>query len=476
MIDDAASTTLPRTPHSDGLGDMGRGLIEAMADEVVLVDHNGVVLAANTAWQKFCADNGGDTDSFYVGSNYFTICGTATGDCTAEAPVVNQGLQKLLRDGGEFRCEYPCDSITEKRWFELTAARMPWGGAHALLIQHRNITARHREIEDIERASLDEGVLSALVATTRDAILTYDLDGKILTWNPAARSLYKYTDKEVIGRSLEILYPEGWPKRVSDYRDEIIAGTLKSFEATRVGKDGTERMVWVTCAPIRAASGEIIAISNIHRDVTELRRAEEARDIITKEVIHRAKNMLAIVSSIQRQTARNATTMEEFNEKFGNRISALSDTTDLLVQGNWTTVGLDKLVNRHLSPFVHHIGQSVRIGGPSVELLPQAVQTIGMSLHELATNSAKYGALRGESGVIDVTWQVHTEGGAPRLRFEWLESGIKFEAQTKSAGFGHTVLTSLARSMLGAEVAFEPVSNAVRWMLDVPHEHFRSLA
>ncbi len=89
------------------------------------------------------------------------------------------------------------------------------------------------------------------------AILSYDLDSNIVTWNRAAQRLYGYTAEEAVGQSLEILYPPDWPKRVTEYRDEIIAGTLRSFEAIRVAKDGSERNVWITCAPIRFPDGAI---------------------------------------------------------------------------------------------------------------------------------------------------------------------------------------------------------------------------
>ncbi|MEY8880270.1 sensor histidine kinase, partial [Donghicola sp. XS_ASV15] len=281
----------------------------------------------------------------------------------------------------------------------------------------------------------------------------------------------------VVGKSLEILYPEGWPKRLTEYRDEIIAGRLTGFEAVRVAKDGSERQVWITCAPIRSPEGDVIAVSNIHRDVTELRKAEEARELITQEVIHRAKNMLTIVSSIQRQTARNATSLEDFHEKFGNRIAALSETTDMLVQGSWTTVALDRLVERHMAPFMQGVAHKVRVDGPVVELLPQAVQTIGMSLHELATNSAKYGALQTETGAIEITWRIEMGStGQPQMRFEWLENGIHFRAPEGRSGFGQTVLTSLSQSMLNAEAAFEATPNSLRWKLAMPANHFRDLA
>ncbi len=221
-----------------------------------------------------------------------------------------EGLAGILDGDPLFRCEYPCDSPSEKRWFEITASPLDFSGGRHIIVQHRNITTQHLKLLATEEAHVRAETLAALVASTSDAILSSDLDGSVVTWNRAAQRLYGYTAEEAVGQSLEILYPPDWPKRVTEYRDEIIAGTLRSFEAIRVAKNRSERNVWITCAPIRSADGAIHSISNVHRDVTEIHRAEQAREIIAQEVIHRAKRTLAVANSIHRQTARSANSLE----------------------------------------------------------------------------------------------------------------------------------------------------------------------
>lgn len=328
----------------------------------------------------------------------------------------------MLASGTPFRCEYPCDSPTVKRWFELTASRLRHGGADFLIVQHRNISERKAEQREIEAAFIQSNAMAALIATSNDAILSYDLDGNILTWNPAAEQLYGYSAAEIVGCSLERLYPPNWAKRVDQYRDEIIAGQLTRFEAPRVAKDGTVHEVWIACAPIRSPAGEVVAISNIHRDVTEIRRAEKARDLIAKEVIHRAKNMLSIVMAIQRQTARRASSLEAFNSAFEARLQSLAQSTDLLVQSDWTTVSIAQLIDRHLEPFVDPGDRRIERLGPEIALRPQGVQTLGMALHELATNSVKHGALSHGDGRIGITWALARDNGQ-ELQLSWAESG-----------------------------------------------------
>ncbi|WP_323763567.1 PAS domain S-box protein [Marinovum sp.] len=453
-----------------GLGALD--LLEAMHDEVVMLDATGRIVAVNAAWRRFCIENGGDEDTCYLGQSYFQTCNTAEGDSSAEARLIATGLQKVLINGQPFRCEYPCDSPTLKRWFELTANRLQHDGAVYLIVQHRNITTRKSEQREVEEAFIKASAMTALIATSNDAIISYDLRGRIITWNPSAERLYGYRADEAVGRPLELIYPEGWPKPVSQYRDEIIAGRLERFEAPRVAKDGTVHEVWIACAPIRSPEGEVVAISNIHRDVTEIRRAEKAREVIAGEVIHRAKNMLSIVMAIQRQTARRAGSLEEFNTAFEARLRSLSQSTDLLVQSNWTTVSLSQLIDRHLEPFIELGDGRIERIGPDIDLRPQCVQTIGMALHELATNSVKHGALRDGHGRIGIRWSLEA-GADARLHLCWDETGVPMAPVAPAAkGFGSTVLTTLAPSMLAAQSAYDIGRDGVTWSIRVPDEHF----
>lgn len=460
------------TAAADDLSDM-LGLLNALDDEVAILNASGRIIAANTAWESFRAENGGEAERCSVGSDYLAVCTSADGSSSTGARIVADGLRATLDTGKTFHCEYPCNSPTEKRWFELTANRYLRDGETYLIVQHRNISKRRIEREEIEQAYINASAMAALIASTSDAVICYNLDGNIITWNPSAERLYGYDKRDILGRSLETLYPEGWPKRVTSYRDEIIAGKLRDFEATRVAKDGTAREVWISCAPIRNADGEIIAISNIHRDVTEVRNAERARDLIANEVIHRAKNMLSVVSAIQRQTARTAETLDDFKQSFGARLASLSKSTDLLVHNAWTSVALSRLVEDHLEPFTSaETDPYLAVSGPLIDLQPESVQTIGMAIHELATNSAKYGVLRQRRGQVAITWHIDQASGD--LHFRWLETGMDIDGKPSRTGFGHSVLTSYATTVLDAPAAYEVNGDGITWDIKVPASHFHA--
>ena len=442
--------------------------INAMTDEVVVLDDKGHIVATNMAWNAFSDTNAGDA-AYYHGLNYFDICNSASGPSSTEASMVHEGLRSVLKTGEPFQCEYPCDSPDVKRWFEMNAFRLINSDDRFLVVSHRNVTVRRISQSDVTDAHAQSEFLSALVATTNDAVLTYDLDGRIITWNRSAERLYGYTAEEAIGQSLEMLYPADWPKTIEQYRDEIIAGKLTNFEATRVDKNGEERLVWISCAPIRGADGDIVSISNIHRDITEVRQAEKARDTIAHEVIHRAKNMLSVVSAIHRQTARSATSLEEFNKVFGARIMSLGTSTNLLVSGEWSPVPLARLLESQLAPFVPRETALVRHKGLDVVLDPDAVQVVGMAIHELATNSAKYGVLLQETGVIDINWS-HSAAG---LELSWKENSRTDPVNREKGGFGKTVLTSMAPTMLKAQAGYELNDDGVHWQIVIPQSYIQ---
>lgn len=451
-----------------------RDLFDALTDEAVVLNGDGVIIDANQSWRRFCRENGGPAETGFVGADYIDICARATGPSSAEASVAADGIRRVLGGEPSFFCEYPCDSPTEKRWFEMVVAPLEVDGTRHVIITHRNISTRKREQHAAEAGFIEAELLSSLVATSHDAILSFDLDGRITTWNPAAERMYGYSREEAVGRSLEMLYPSGWPVPVTQYRDDIIAGKLRSFEVTRVAKSGEEKLIWVSAAPIRNRQGEVVMISNIHRDITVLQRAQEAREIMAREVLHRFKNLLTVVNAIQRQTQRNAGSLEEFGEIFARRISALSRSADLLLSGNWDAAPLADLVKLQLGPFRDGTEASFAHSGPDVLVGPSAVQVIGMALHELATNSAKYGALRSAEGAVEITWQAEDVGGVSHLRLTWLETGLAQDAPKSggAGGFGRIVLDTLPASMLTAQPSHEVSAERVVWTVAIPPEHF----
>ncbi len=252
-----------------------QSLIDAMKDGAAIIAADGTILWVNDTWRKFAAANEGDTADEYIGVNYLDVCRQSSDAGDELARRVGTGIGGVLSGGEEFSTEYPCHSPTEKRWFEIIARPFGLSDQKYALIAHRNVTSRVEASVEASHAEQNVENLAAIVATMPDAVIAFDLDGKIISWNAAAYKLYGYERDEVIGESIEILYPPNWPAKVSDYIADIITRELRSFDVVRQTKYGDKRTIAVTAAPIRSITGEIIGIYNVHRDVTDERAAEQ---------------------------------------------------------------------------------------------------------------------------------------------------------------------------------------------------------
>src|SRR6185312_13671571 len=159
-------------------------------------------------------------------------------------------------------------------------------------------------------------------------------------------------------------------------------------------------------------------------NITENRRQTEHLQILMKELQHRTNNPFTVIQAMARQTARNSNTFAEFEKQFGSRIQGLSHSNTLLIEQDWKGASLDKLIEVQLAPFVGTDTVRVETVGPPVTLAAGAVQTLGLALHELATNASKYGALSVPGGRVVLSWSFGNESSAPEsFRMEWREQG-----------------------------------------------------
>jgi two-component sensor histidine kinase len=203
---------------------------------------------------------------------------------------------------------------------------------------------------------------------------------------------------------------------------------------------------------------ELNAISDTLADAsTWLIKDEQAKSQMVRELNHRVKNTLASVLSIARQTALKSDDIPEFFDAFSGRIVALSQAHDALSEGQWIEADITELVRRVCTTMAEP--ERIRTEGPPVPLHPRAAVTMGMVLHELSTNAAKYGALANAKGTIAIEWSVqpHAEGG-PQFAFDWTEQGGPPVTEPERKSFGTRFITdSIHHELKGsAEFDFRP--------------------
>jgi two-component sensor histidine kinase len=143
-----------------------------------------------------------------------------------------------------------------------------------------------------------------------------------------------------------------------------------------------------------------LSIVGTCQDITERKEREEKEHLLMREMNHRGKNMLTVVDAIAHQTA--TTGPEDFAARFSERIRALAANQDLLVGNEWRGVDVEGLVRAQLAHFADLVGFRIAVDGPTLRLNAAAAQAIGLALHELATNAAKYGGLSVDAGRVDV--------------------------------------------------------------------------
>ena len=189
------------------------------------------------------------------------------------------------------------------------------------------------------------------------------------------------------------------------------------------------------------------------------------RNSLTRELNHRVKNTLANVLSIIALTRRRAGNLDEFVVGLDGRIRALSATHDLLTQSDWGTTLIRSVVDAELAPYVHTEDHHVKISGPDIQLAPNDALSLGLAIHELATNAAKYGALTRAGGEVAVEWNLI----APNLvRLEWRERGGPPVSAERGRGFGTDLIEKIVANELDNPVKLEFNEEGVTCTMTIP--------
>jgi two-component sensor histidine kinase len=186
-----------------------------------------------------------------------------------------------------------------------------------------------------------------------------------------------------------------------------------------------------------------------------------------REVNHRAKNLLTVVQVIARHTAKSSRP-EDFAERLIQRLQGLSQSQDLIVGGDWQQVALADLVRAQLNQLGVAIAERVHIAGEPVTVTPAAAQSIGMALHELASNALKYGALSSNDGQVSIAWLRSRQGQGRRFLMTWSEHAGPPVPTPKYRGFGRMLIEEITAAAVGGEVECRFERSGMYWKLDAP--------
>lgn len=195
-----------------------------------------------------------------------------------------------------------------------------------------------------------------------------------------------------------------------------------------------------------------------------LQEQNSIRDSLTRELNHRVKNTLANVLSMIALTRRRATSLEEFAEGIDGRIRALSATHDLLTQSDWGTVAVRSVIEAEVAPYTHGTDRVVTLQGPDVELAPNDALSLGLAIHELATNAAKYGALSAAGGEVSARWTL----AGSQAQIIWQEANGPSVPHERKRGFGTDLIEKIVAHELRNQVELDFAPEGVRCVITVP--------
>jgi PAS domain S-box-containing protein len=286
------------------------------------------------------------------------------------------------------------------------------------------------------------------------AVYVCNRDGLVLRYNRRAAELWGRSPGDPNERfcgSYRMFRPDGslLPHHECPMADVLRTGVSVREQEVHIERpDGLRGIALVDIEAVRDGDGNIVGAVNCFQDITERKRSEAQIVNLAREAEHRTKNILSTVLATVRLS--HSARSDDLKQLIEGRIDALAKVHGLFVQSRWTGAELHTLVTQELSPYRGETGGRVRVDGPSLMLEPNTAQTIAISLHELATNAAKYGSLSAADGRVEIAWCAANR----RLSLRWIELGGPTVTPPTHRGFGTRVMENIIGQLRG-EVHFD---------------------
>jgi PAS domain S-box-containing protein len=319
-----------------------------------------------------------------------------------------------------------------------------------------------REVLHAQKEWLDLALSAGRLGTWRTDVKDGTITGSAKFW-------------EIIGlapaptRPLEdlsaVVHPADWPKLAASIRP---SSTLYYDTEIRVRRTDSH-VRWVALRGRQEKHGERLLRIGVAADLTErrqttlLRAAAKKRERIMREQHHRISNLFPVIRALVTMINVPKGGIAKYKELLVDRIRVLEETHLLLSRHPNASGTLRDLVARELQPFKETRG--ITIGGPSLTLSASASESFAMIVHELATNSVKYGALGDQQGRIDVNWAFASSNEGNDIVFDWVESGRRKNSRRPRHGFGSMIIGADGTPIIGHSPKLEISEQGLRYSL-----------
>ena len=367
----------------------------------------------------------------------------------------------------------------DERWHLRKDSSRFWGSGLLMALPNqqgflkimRDDTQRHRA-EDLLKAS--EARFRTLATAIPQLVFTSRHDGR-RTWGSPQWVIYTGLDEAHSPELgwLEAVHPDEREATIAQWQQATTTGNYDIQH--RIRRARTDRYCWHQTRakpldPERPVDSEWVGTST---DIHELKALQNSQQILLGELQHRTRNLLSMVGSVARRSARSAIDLGQFVTDLEERLQALSRAQSVVPISRQAKVELRALIDVELAAHREHQrgADKVRVSGPRVSIPSDVAQLLALALHELATNAVKYGALRHEAAQLDISWQLRS---APHdeqlLDLTWRESGVPNmpALSTRRSGYGNELLTHALPYQLGATTSLETTAEGVVWRLAMP--------
>lgn len=421
-----------------GEGETYRKFMDALNIGAVATDMSGVLLYANQQFYALCGRKDG-----MIGERLQEQFSEEANECLVVL-LASQGQRhscevKMAGDDGAMRT------------YQVSASPLMLGLVNGLAVTFTDISDRVRA----ELSERSEQIALGIIRSANEAVFVCDRDRVVTHANSVAIGL---SGLSPVGKDFEealaLRLRDSVGRSVSSVIDDVGSGSeFRGLDVVFAGDDGAREFLF-SAAPLHldgVTLGSVITMI----EVTSRNLMERQLRLVVRELDHRVKNTLALVTSISQRTLMHEDTMAGFHSAFTERIQALAATHDLLAANTWAALPLSTVLIAELAPFQHKPGERISISGLDIMVSARAAIAFGLVIHELATNAAKYGALSRSNGKVNVSVVGRTPTG--ELKIVWRESDGPPVEPPKRRGFGYTVIT---RSLTyagdgGADIHYE---------------------
>jgi two-component sensor histidine kinase/PAS domain-containing protein len=437
----------------EDVGPLFEAVLASLQELMVILSSDLTVQAANPAFCNFCTMDIQQT----IGRKLQDL-----GDRQWDIPELLRLLNGVIAEGAVVsghRIDQEFERVG-RRVLLVNAHRAHRSTGEALIVL---VLHDHTEIE-VAREYSDK-----LIDALRDPFLVLDWDLRVKFANGPFYKTFEVQPSQTEGRLIYELGNGQW--NIPDLREllENILPRNSTFDDFHVDHDFENighRIMLLNARRIDHLKLILLVIE----DVTEARRTAVQQKILLGEAQHRVKNLLMTVRALSQLMVQSSSSLEAFAESFDARLEAMARTQDLLVHEPGSSALLHEIVRLELDAIGAGEDSTCSLNGPPLRLSGRASHAFAMTLHELATNAGKYGALSKEAknGRVEITWGTHAvDGGNAELHFRWREYGLSAPPHQNKSGFGTQMIESSLPYLFGGSSTLEFHKDGIECIINV---------